>query len=68
MNQVIIETKIQDGKIALSNLPLSDDTEVRVIVIPKINLEKMGFLKSLEYTREIKGNLSEDVVKERGER
>jgi hypothetical protein len=47
------------------NLPFADDTAVKVIVIPKINLEKMSFAKIQSLTQSIHGNLSEDIIRER---
>lgn len=65
MNQFIADTKIVKGRLELSNIPFSDNMEVKVIVIPKVNLDKMSFLKVQRLTKSIKGNLSDDIIEER---
>lgn len=68
MSQIVIETKVINGKLRLQNIPLKDDTEVKVIIIPKANLSKMSFQKTQRLTKSIAGNLSDDIVLERSER
>jgi hypothetical protein len=68
MSQFVIETHVKQGHVELYNVPFSDDTQVRVIVIPKADLEKMSFLKVRNLTKSIRGNLSDDVNGERDER
>lgn len=65
MSQFVVETRISKGYITLQNIPLEDNTEVKVIVIPKANLSKMSFRRSQSLTRTITGNLSDDVIAER---
>jgi len=68
MNQIIIDTRITNGYLKLHDIPLEDDTEVRVIVIPKVNLSKMSFQNSQRLTKTVKGNLSDDIISERSEK
>jgi len=68
MNQIIIDTRITNGYLKLQDIPLENDTEVRVIVIPKINLSKMSFQNSQRLTKPVKGNLSDDIISERSEK
>ena len=68
MSQIIVDSKINKGNLHVQNIPLEDNTDVKVIVIPKANLEKMSYKKSQELTKSIRGNLSDDIVSERMER
>jgi hypothetical protein len=68
MNQFVAETRIAGGRLELLNLPFSDTTEVKVVVIPKADLSKMSFLKARELTSSIKGKLSDSVSRDRSER
>ncbi|HEX3036778.1 MAG TPA: hypothetical protein VHT73_16945, partial [Thermodesulfobacteriota bacterium] len=65
MSKIIIDTRIVNGQLKLQGIPLEDNTEVKVVVIPKVNLSKMSFQDSQLLTKTIKGNLSDDVVSER---
>lgn len=65
MNQFVAETKIRRGSLKLENVPMSDNTEVKVIVIPKFDLKKTSFRKARKLARGIKGNLADDIVAER---
>ncbi|MCH8128169.1 hypothetical protein IIC38_19810 [candidate division KSB1 bacterium] len=65
MSQIVLDSRITNGLLNLKNIPLDDNTEVKVIVIPKINLSKMSFENSQKITGRIKGNLSDDVIAER---
>ncbi|MFQ5583466.1 MAG: hypothetical protein ACE5GL_03415 [Calditrichia bacterium] len=64
MSQFIIETRVHKGHLEVKNIPFFDDTEVKVIVIPKAYLNKMLFLKAQKFTKPIKGNISEDMTHE----
>ncbi len=44
MSQFITEARIARGRLELSNMPFSDDTEVKVFVIPKVDLARVSFL------------------------
>lgn len=68
MGQIILNTRVTNGHLKLQNIPLEDDTEVQVIVIPKLDLSKMSFQKSQRLTKSIKGNLADDIVSERSEK
>mgnify|MGYP005726075265 CR=1 FL=1 len=65
MNQFVVDTRIIKGHLEINDIPFSDNMEVKVIVIPKIKLEKMSFKKVQKLTKSIKGNLSDDVIDER---
>lgn len=39
MSNVIAETRVQSGHLELHDVPFSDDTQVRVIVIPKMDVQ-----------------------------
>lgn len=43
MRQFVIETRVKKGHLELNNVPFSDETEVKIVVIPKVNLTKMSF-------------------------
>jgi len=68
MKQIIIDTRITNGYLKLHDIPLENDTEVRVIVIPKVNLSKMSLQNSQCLTKPVKGNLSDDIISERSEK
>ena len=65
MSQYVIDTKIYKGNISLKNIPLSDDTAVKVIVISKVELKTLYFDKIQKLTRSISGNLSDNIMEER---
>lgn len=65
MNRFVTDTRIIKGHLELSNIPFSGDLDVKVIVIPKVKLERMSFEKVQQLTKSIKGNLSDDVIGER---
>jgi hypothetical protein len=68
MNQYVIDAKIKDGYLSIGNLPFKEETDVKVIVIPKINFKELSFAKIRELTKSIKGNISDDIISEREER
>jgi len=65
MYQVTKEAHIKNGHLELNNLPFSDDAAVKVIIIPKVNFEKMSYAKIQSLTKTISGNLSDDIIRER---
>jgi len=65
MNQLVINTKIKKGTISIKDIPLSDNTDVQVVVIPKIILDNLSFKKIRELTKTIKGNISEEISQDR---
>ena len=68
MSQYVTETTLKHGHLELENLPFKDDTKVKVIVIPKVDFSQFSFLEARELTKNIKGNLSDDIIRERDER
>jgi len=65
---LVIETRICKGGILLQNLPLKEDTPVKVVIIPRTNLRRLSFRQTRALLQEIPGNLSEDVAEERAGR
>ena len=65
MHQLTIETRVKHGQLQINNIPFVDDTEVKVVVIPKVNVEKMSFEKIQALTQAISGNLSDEIIRER---
>lgn len=63
-----VETKIQNGRITLENLPFDDGTPMTVVFVPTLNLEKMSIEKVRALTSGITGNLADDIDQEREER
>lgn len=68
MENLIIETRIQQGGLTLHNLPLKDDTPVKVVIIPRTDLRRLSFLKTRALLQDIRGSLSDDVLAERADR
>ena len=66
MAQFVAEASIKHGQLALNKIPLKDNTKVKVVLIPKVELSQMSFEKAQELTRKIKGSLSNDIIEERG--
>ncbi len=68
MSQFVTEARIEGGRLELLNIPFSDATEVKVFVIPKVELSKMSFLEVRKLTGSLKGNLADSISRERNER
>ncbi|WKZ16037.1 MAG: hypothetical protein QY317_01770 [Candidatus Jettenia caeni] len=68
MRQFVVETRVKKGHLAVDNVPFSDETEVKVFVIPKVTLTKMSFPDIRKLTESIKGNLSEEIETERNQK
>ena len=66
--QYMVDTYIKEGHLELNNLPFEDGKAVKVVLVPKVNLSEMSFEKIQKLTKNIKGNLSEDIISEREER
>jgi hypothetical protein len=66
MYKVTREVHIKKGHLELNELPFSDDTIVNVVIFPKVDLEKMLFEQAQVLSQSIRGNLSDDIAKERG--
>ena len=67
MNRFVVDSRVINGHLKLQGLPL-EDIEVKVILIPKVNLSKMSFKKAQRLTKPIKGNLSDDITSDRNEK
>ena len=67
MNQYVIDARIKDGYLSIKDLPFKDETDVKVILIPKINFRELSFLRIRELTTSIKGDISADISSEREE-
>jgi hypothetical protein len=68
MTQYTTDTHVKNGHLELNNIPIADNIEVRVCVVPKVKLAEMSFQKTRKLTKSIKGNLSDTVETERNER
>ena len=68
MSQFVTEARVEGGRLELFNVPFSDATEVKVFVIPKVELSKMSFLEVQKLTSSIKGNLADSMRRERDAR
>jgi hypothetical protein len=68
MSQFVTEARIEKGRLELFNIPFSDATEVKVFVIPKVDLSRMSFLEARKLTGSIKGNLADSISRERDDR
>jgi hypothetical protein len=65
MSQFVIETRVKKGHLVLKDIPFSDDTELKVILIPKFDVSKASFQKARKLSKRIQGNLSDDIIDER---
>lgn len=65
MHQISFDARVHHGQVKLMDMPFADETEVKVIVIPKVDLGNMSFPKIRGLTKSIPGGLSEDVTAER---
>ena len=68
MSQFVAETSVTNGHLELNNVPFDNNMHVTVIVIPKAELSQMSFPQIWETTQAIKGNLADDIARERDER
>ncbi|MCI5131159.1 MAG: hypothetical protein D3904_06455 [Candidatus Electrothrix sp. EH2] len=68
MSRFVTEASVVNGRLELNNVPFSEKMQVKVVVIPKVDLSKMSFPDIWKTTRGIQGNLADDVAGERGER
>ena len=68
MSQYIIDAVVKKGHIEIDNLPFPDLSKIKVMLFPEADLKRMSFFKAWEITKNIKGNLSEEIDLERGER
>jgi len=68
MSQYSAECHVMNGRLELENLPFPNNANVRVFVFSKVDLSKMSFNRLRLLTKSVKGNLSDDIDKERDER
>ena len=68
MTQFSTDSHVLNGHIEINDIPFPNDTEVKVFIVPKVNLAKLSFQKVRMLTKSIKGNFSDDIDKERNER
>ena len=67
MNQYSTDTYIKNGRLELNNLPFPDNVRVKIFIIPKVDLSRMSFNRIRKITESIRGNLSDDIRRERDE-
>ena len=67
MNQYIINARIKDGYLSIKDLPFKEETDVKVIIILKINFREISFLRIRELTKSISENMSDDISSEQEE-
>lgn len=65
MTQYITETKVEKGTINLSDIPIKNNTDVKVIIIQKVELDKLLSDKAIYLSKDIKGNLSDEIIRDR---
>ena len=65
MSQYVTDTRVKKGQLAISGVPFEDDQDVRVIVIPRADLQKMAYRHAQELTQSIPGEVADDVVADR---
>ncbi len=67
MEQYIIDAKIKNGYLSIGDLPFKEETDVKVIVMPKVKFNDLSFLKVRDLTKSIKDNISDEISTEREE-
>lgn len=67
MTQCVVDARVKDGYLSIDNLPFKEETDVKVIVIPKVIFSALSFQKIRELTKSITGNISDDIISEREE-
>jgi len=65
MYKITRDAHIKNGHLELNDLPFSNDAAVKVIIVPKVDLEKMSFERIQLLTQSISDNLSDDIIHER---
>jgi hypothetical protein len=68
MSRFVTEASVINGRLELNNVPFAEKMQVKVVVIPKVDLSKMSFPDIWKTMRGIQGNLADDVSGERDER
>ena len=67
MEQYIVDARIKNGYLSIGDLPFKEETDVKVIVMPKVKFNDLSFLKIRDLTKSIKENISDDIISEREE-
>jgi len=67
MEQYIVDARIKNGYLSIGNLPFKEETDVKVIVMPKVKFNDLSFLKVRDLTKSIKDNISDEISTEREE-
>ncbi len=65
MNQYIVDAHIKNGYLTIDKLPIIEEMDVKVIVIPKVKFENLSFMRVRKLTKSIKGNISNDINSDR---
>ena len=65
MKPYITRARVHNGHVSVENVPVADESEVEVIIVPKTNISQMSFGQVQELTAEAKGSLAKDISKER---
>jgi hypothetical protein len=65
MKPYITRAGVHNGHVSVENVPVADESEVEVIIVPKTNISQMSFGQVQELTAEAKGSLARDISKER---
>ena len=67
MEQYIVDARIKNGYLSIGDLPFKEETDVKVIVMPKVKFNDLSFLKVRDLTKSIKDNISDEISTEREE-
>ncbi|MCF8316582.1 MAG: hypothetical protein K9I71_10675 [Ignavibacteriales bacterium] len=67
MEQYILDARIKNGYLSIGDLPFKEETDVKVIVMPKVKFNDLSFLKVRDLTKSIKDNISDEISTEREE-
>ncbi len=68
MGQFVTEASVTNGRLELKNVPFANNMHVKVVVIPKAELSQMSFPRIWETSKDVQGNLSDEISRERDER
>ena len=68
MKPYVTKARGHDGHVTVENVPVADESEVEVIIVPKADPSQMSFEQVQELTAEAKGSLAKDISKERESR
>ncbi|MBU2505824.1 MAG: hypothetical protein KJ799_03760 [Bacteroidetes bacterium] len=65
MNQYIVDAHVKNGYLTIDKLPINEEMDVKVIVIPKVKFDDLSFVKVRKLTNSIAGNISDDINSDR---